>query len=166
MSRWQERFWEPKLAPSALWDELGSVWETTDRQDRSTPDHGLTAFSGGPFVLPEIDDYRRQLNVLYPSRDRPKDDRLVDWPTVPGIRAGYAVPTLGQVTTVQKQLTKPHADRVYFAGEQASPGFYGYMEGALQSGGRAARDVVKREARTRWTVRVPREFGSKTPAQR
>jgi monoamine oxidase len=147
MSRWPERFWEPKLAPSALWDELGSVWETTDRQDRTKPDHGLTVFSGGTYVLPEIDDYRRQLNVLYPSRKRPSDDRLVEWPTVAGIRAGYAVPTLGQVTTVQKRLTKPHADRIYFAGEQASPGFYGYMEGALQSGGRAARDVIKKAAR-------------------
>jgi monoamine oxidase len=151
MSRWPERFWEPTLAPSALWDELGSVWETTDRQDRTRPDHGLTVFSGGTYVRPEIDEYRRQLNVLYPSRERPKDDKLVDWPTVPGIMAGYAVPTVGQVMTVLRRLvTKPHADRVLFAGEQTSAGFYGYMEGALQSGGCAAREVVKREGRRRW----------------
>ena len=35
---------------------------------------------------------------------------------------------------------------LYFAGEQTSPGFFGYMEGALQSGGRAARDILHRVA--------------------
>jgi monoamine oxidase len=152
MSRWPERFWEQqKVAPSALWDQLGSVWETTDRQDRMTPDHGLTVFSGGTYVLPGINAYRRQLGVLYPSRESAKDDRLVNWPDVPGIMAGYAVPTLRQVTSVGRRLAGDHAGRVLFAGEQASPGFYGYMEGALQSGGRAAREVIKRKGRRgRW----------------
>jgi monoamine oxidase len=143
MSRWADRFWEKsKFAPSALWDQLGSVWETTDRQDRSAPGHGLTVFSGGTYVLPRIDDYRRQLGVLYPNATDAEDERLVDWPNVPGILAGYAVPTVGQVTTVSKRLMTPHAGRIFFAGEQTSPGFYGYMEGALQSGGRAAREVI------------------------
>jgi monoamine oxidase len=61
--------------------------------------------------------------------------------------AGYAVPTLRQVTTIGRRLAGDHKGRVLFAGEQASPGFYGYMEGALQSGGRAAREVIKRKGR-------------------
>jgi monoamine oxidase len=31
---------------------------------------------------------------------------------------------------------------LYFAGEQTYLGFFGYMEGALQSGARAARNLV------------------------
>ncbi|HEX5924748.1 MAG TPA: FAD-dependent oxidoreductase, partial [Baekduia sp.] len=43
---------------------------------------------------------------------------------------------------------RPHAQRLYFAGEQTSSGFFGYMEGALQSGARAARDIIGVAARS------------------
>jgi hypothetical protein len=167
MSRWPDEFWKAQgFAPSMLWDELGSVWETTDRQPKDPPrppDFGLTVFSGGTFVLPKIDDYRAKLKVVYPNPGAAKDDTLVDWPKVPGIMAGYAVPTVGQVTTVQKLLSRPHAGRIFFAGEQVSAGFYGYMEGALQSGGRAARDVILRAAKVHPSV-VPGQPPAPTPA--
>ena len=48
------------------------------------------------------------------------------------------MPAPGQVTTIAKNLSSPFAGRLYFAGEQASPGYFGYMEGALTSGVLAA----------------------------
>jgi monoamine oxidase len=36
-------------------------------------------------------------------------------------------------------LTAPYRERLYFAGEHTCPAYYGYMEGALQSGLAAAK---------------------------
>ena len=89
--------------------------------------------------------YPAKVATLYPT-GTPKDDRFIDWPNMPFIETGYAVPGLGQVTTIAPAQILPHKDRLYFAGEQTSTGFFGYMEGALQSGARAARDIVERMA--------------------
>jgi monoamine oxidase len=142
LSRYGSRFWEDPsvmLAPSAKWDELGSVWEGTDNQGAS-PDFCLTVFSGGPLVLP-ASRYPTQLSALYPT-GTPTGSMFVDWPTRPFILTGYGVPGLGEVTRIAPMQLLPHRRRLYFAGEQTSTGFFGYMEGALQSGARAARDIV------------------------
>jgi monoamine oxidase len=60
------------------------------------------------------------------------------------VRTGSAIPAPGQVTTVGRALSGHYGDRLFFAGEQASMGFFGYMEGALQSGARAASRIVER----------------------
>jgi monoamine oxidase len=60
--------------------------------------------------------------------------RFVDWPRNEWIRCGYSAPRPGEVTTVAPLLAKPFAKRLVFAGEHVNPCFFGYMEGALQSG--------------------------------
>jgi monoamine oxidase len=47
------------------------------------------------------------------------------------------------VTTIAQTLAGPFGDRLFFAGGQACPGFFGYMEGALLSGVTAARQIVQ-----------------------
>lgn len=150
LSLYETRSWESAqlippgmsqaLAPTAKWDELGSVWEGTDNQG-TKPEFDLTVFSGGSFVqLPA--QYSKMMSTLYPAA-KAKVTRMVDWTKEPFIETGYAVPGLRQITTVSPNQIVPHMERLYFAGEHTSPGFFGYMEGALQSGARAARDIVK-----------------------
>lgn len=134
-------FWADHLsAPVALWDRIGSVWEGTDRQG-DFPPHGLSVYSGGPHVLSEH-EYQARLCDLYPTY-APTATRFVDWPATPWIGTGYSVPAPGEVTTIGANLATPHAGRLLMAGEQACVGFFGYMEGALQSGARAARAIVE-----------------------
>jgi monoamine oxidase len=143
LSSFPSRFWADQgLAPKASWDQLGSVWESTDQQpaDPDIGDFGLTAYSGGPLVLAE-QDYPGRLGVIYPGF-APTDARFVDWPNTPNILTGNSVPSPGQVTTISPALNAPFDDRLFFAGEQSCVPFFGYMEGALQSGARAARDVI------------------------
>jgi monoamine oxidase len=136
------QFWaDSGLAPSALWDRLGSVWESTDRQP-TQPEFGLSVYSGGSYVSDET-GYRTGLSQIFPGY-APIAERFVDWPNTPGVMTGYSVPSPGQVTTVGQALAEPHG-RLYFAGEQSFVGFFGYMEGALQSGMRAARDIIAAE---------------------
>ena len=135
------QFWvDSQLAPSALWDGLGSVWEGTDAQP-TVPEFGLSVYSGGPHVLGE-GDYPNRLSQIFPDYG-PTAERFVNWPTTPGIMTGYSVPAPGQVTTVGQALAEPHGDRLFFAGEQSFVPFFGYMEGALQSGARCAREIIR-----------------------
>jgi monoamine oxidase len=147
LSRFATRFWEAptlKLAPSAKWDQLGSVWEGTDKQGAS-PDFVLSIFSGGPFVQSQT-AYPSKLAAIYPGASAAAT-LFANWPSEQFIETGYGVPGLGEVMKIGPKQLVPHGDRLYFAGEQTSLGFFGYMEGALQSGTRAARDIVVRWAR-------------------
>jgi hypothetical protein len=71
--------------------------------------------------------------------------------------AGYAGPLKGQVTTIVKNLNGSFQGRIFFAGEQVSPGFFGYMEGALQSGLQAAGRVAVTACRRKAPIRDPAE---------
>jgi monoamine oxidase len=128
------------LAPSATWDQLGAVWENTDNQNRFQPGYGLSVFSGGPYIRDQ-DGYVAGLAALYPGCQA-SWVWYVDWPRMPWTQTGYSVPSPRQVISIGPGLNAPFGGRLYFAGEQTCLGFFGYMEGALQSGARAARDIV------------------------
>jgi monoamine oxidase len=68
----------------------------------------------------------------------------MDWEAYAWTRGGYSCPAPNQVTTVMRALNEPHHGRLYFAGEHASAPFFGFMEGALQSGLLAALRVLER----------------------
>ena len=71
-----------------------------------------------------------------------KDTKLVDWSRQPFIRTGYSSPRVGQVFTIGKELNEPFQGRLFFAGEHTQMDHFGYMEGAIRSGERAARKLV------------------------
>lgn len=137
-------FWDDSgLTPNALVDGIGSVWEGTDSQPVA-PDaeFALSVYSGGTFIR-DRSSYPTQLASIFPGY-APVDERFVDWPNTPGVLTGYSVPAPGEVTTVGQALAEPHG-RMYLAGEQTWMPFFGYMEGALQSGARAAREIIRLE---------------------
>ena len=53
------------------------------------------------------------------------------------------LPGAGRCLPGRPNLSKPFAKRLYFAGEHTCLPFFGYMEGALQSGLRAGEAVLK-----------------------
>jgi len=63
---------------------------------------------------------------------------FANWPAEPFIRTGYSCPAPGQVMTLLLWMQEGIADRIFFAGEHVSPPFFGFMEGALQTGLAAA----------------------------
>jgi monoamine oxidase len=121
--------------------DLGQVWEGTDNQTRM-PEQPLVlnVFAGGRIP----NSFEPGLERLFPgyTKARIKDD-VMDWPNTPFIRCGYASPKKGQICKVGKALNEPFGKRMVFAGEHTSMAFFGYMEGALQSGRNAARRIVK-----------------------
>jgi monoamine oxidase len=61
------------------------------------------------------------------------------WDNDPWTGGAYALPSVGQMTTLCSDIARPEG-HVHFAGEHTS-GLTGWMQGALESGLRAAREV-------------------------
>jgi monoamine oxidase len=59
--------------------------------------------------------------------------------------AGYSSAAPGQITTIGRTLYDG-VGRLHFAGEYTCYKFPGYMEGALRSGVRAARNVIQADS--------------------
>jgi hypothetical protein len=144
ISQVDDRFWIKKgKAPSGMSDQLGQTWEATENQALTSQGIALSAFAGGAFV-PTSDAEKRfsmQLLKLYPGYTA-RATRYVDWRNVTWIETGYSCPKVSQVTTIGKFLSVPYRQRLYFAGEHTCMAYFGYMEGALQSGARVAKAIL------------------------
>lgn len=152
----KERFWiKEGLAPLGGSLEIGQVWEGTDNQTRvAGQDIVLSVFTGSR--TPTVDDYKKGLDRLYPADPSLKNSgylrnlrrsMLVDWSRQPFIRTGYSSPRVGQVFTIGKELNEPFQGRLFFAGEHTQLDHFGYMEGAIRSGERAARLLIDQVCR-------------------
>jgi monoamine oxidase len=146
------RYWVSKgYAPGSNDDRLGQLWESTDNQTGS--DHiGLSVYAGGQYVesIPTNETSRDKyfldgIETLLPGAKDAKISRLdyADWPAEKYIETGFSAPAPGQVIGLQKDMQLPLGGRIFLAGEHMSPPFFGFMEGALQSGIKAAERVAK-----------------------
>jgi monoamine oxidase len=149
-----QRNWIPDgLNPSGMSNRLGLTWETTDNQIGGDK-VGLTVFVGGPLAdqaanAPDKNGYfTERIRQLYPhyeaSSSLPKS--FMDWNQVDLINEGYSCPAPGEVCGAAKKLSEPFGPngRLLFAGEHTCMPFFGFMEGALQSGVRAASALALR----------------------
>jgi monoamine oxidase len=124
-------------------------WDATRMQES---EHGVvTFFTGGPDgrLIGKVDDDLSRaamlevLNRVFPgtrAAARPGEQVTVPWADEPFAKGGYALYGPGQVTAFRGCEGEPEG-RVFFAGEHTSLEAQGYMEGAVRSGVKAARDV-------------------------
>jgi monoamine oxidase len=149
-SNLEDRFWIAEgAAPSGVSSDLGLIWEGTDNQmQTSKSEIVLSVYMGGPvFCGPDRDVgyLKRELRKLYPGYTaslRGKNPRLVSWEKEDFIRTGFSCPQKGFVFQVARKLHEPLNDRIFLAGEHTQLNFFGFMEGALYSGRRAAQSVI------------------------
>ncbi len=158
----KDRFWEqhnPKLSQYALADEpICMTWDGTDNQgpvDATVGGACLVGFSGGSVCRRALDmdaesrerAFSKALEQFFPGyKENVLKTFYMKWPEEPWALTGYSFPAPGQVTTVGPLLAQPHLDgRLHIAGEHACYKFVGYMEGALQSGLRAAKVLATRD---------------------
>ena len=133
------RFWiQQLLAPSGMFDKLGMTWEGTDNQ-ADTAAFDLTVFAGGKAAQDAIDHggtdayFAPLISELYPGFP-PTHGTFENTSGDPTIQTGYSCPGRGQVVGAQQSYVTPYNDRLFVAGEHTSPGWFGFMEGALESG--------------------------------
>lgn len=148
----KDQFWRRGgLAPDLMTDgPVHLTWHTTLNQ--KVAGAGVVAFSGGASAdtcrsWAPAERTERYLAALSPVfrglRSSFERARFMDWPSDPWVKGSYSFPAPGEVTTLGPQLQQPLAKRVFLAGEHTCYAFVGYMEGALQSGARAAKRIVE-----------------------
>jgi monoamine oxidase len=130
-------------------DVFETSWEVTRAQGGAC---GIVnCFSGGSTATRagegEIDERVREalavLDAVLPGVAAHYNGRAIRnaWERYPWTRGSYALFKPGQYSTLNGVLDTPEG-RVHFAGEHTSTNWQGYMNGGVESGQRAAREVA------------------------
>jgi monoamine oxidase len=147
--QFSRRFWRIPGRPRAFGSPLpfGALWEANEEQ-RGTAGI-LTFMSGGSasdatreqFNRDGPDSLARSLEWLGVNRAELVASRQVPWDDDPWARGGYAFFDPQFDPSLRSWLSRP-AGRLFFAGEHTSNQWQGYMNGAIESGRRAAAEVA------------------------
>lgn len=141
-------FWRRAGRPRAISTDtdLGTLWDGNEEQ-RGRP--GILSLLAGGSAADATGRRLREAGVeglvadlawLGARRARLIAHRVVDWTADPWVRGGYAVFDPSYDPAWRPWLARP-AGRVFFAGEHTSGGWQGYLNGAVESGYRAATEI-------------------------
>jgi monoamine oxidase len=151
-----ERWWRnpavklPALSNGSVYTDLTlqCTWESSRGQ---TGESGiLTNFLGGAAAVKRLTDtsfekFREELLLVFPGIGDKFDGKraLMSWPDYKFTRGSYSCPLVGQYTTLLQTAPTPELGGcLLFAGEHTSGDFAGFMNGAVQSGNRAAKEII------------------------
>jgi monoamine oxidase len=150
----RSRFWERSgLNGSARTDQPAEIWDCT--YDLPAERGVLGATAGGAIgdrvgAMNQPDAVQFGLSLVGRTfsdiRSQFEKGTAIRWALEPWSRGAFAVFEPGQMTSIMPTVAQPEG-RLHFAGEHSSP-WTGWMEGALESGERAAREVLAAEAGT------------------
>lgn len=152
MMQFERRVWRELGATGSSYTTdtpLQATWDTSRGQpgvygvltNYTGGSRGLAIGAGTPEerareVLPWLDQVFPGTAAAY----RPGSALRMHWPTYELTRGSYACYRVGQARWAG--LEAEPAGRVHFAGEHTSVAAQGYMEGAAESGARAAREIL------------------------
>jgi monoamine oxidase len=146
--QFSSRFWRGPGGRRAFGSSLpfGAVWEGNEEQrgragilsllaggSASEATQALTAKKGASALIPSLDWLGAQDAELVRSHQ-------VTWETDPWARGGYAFVDPSYDPALRSWLARP-CGRLFFAGEHTSIRWQGYMNGAIESGRRAAAEI-------------------------
>lgn len=153
MMQTSSRPWESAMANGAGFAEGGAqtFWNSARGQDGALGI--LTHFAGGDGGValgdgtPEsqADRVAALIDGIFPGVDAARNGRVLrmHWPSQENFRGSYACYAPGQWEISGNEGTTEADDRLFFAGEHTSIDYQGYMEGAAESGQRAAEDILR-----------------------
>ena len=151
--QFDRRFWRKPKRPLAFGTDLptGAVWDATELQ-RQPP--GILSFLAGGRASAALQDILAREGEAGVIREiawlgKPSTllaSRTVVWDDDPWARGGYAYFDPGFDPLWRAWLARP-AGRILFAGEHTSIKSQGYMNGAIETGLRAAAEVAASKRR-------------------
>lgn len=147
--QFKQRFWYKRQPKSPFrHDDISAVWDLTDAQGGEA---GILCLwiGGKPAAewarVEESERVERCLQAveeIFPgTRQLFVKGHSIAWEEEPFTRSAYSFYSVGSLTRVVPLLAVPEG-RLHFAGEHTSP-FIGYMEGALESGVRVTRELLR-----------------------
>ena len=157
--QFDQRFWKRKSRAAAYGTDAptGAIWDGNEQQRGKAGI--LTLMAGGQAsedsqkILTQegVEGLIRSLAWLKPGGSKLLSSHVVTWEDDPWAQGGYAYFDPAFDPAWRPWLARPHG-RILFAGEHTSSKWQGYMNGAVESGLRAAAEVwalaasVKRHA--------------------
>lgn len=126
---------------------LQCLWETSRGQKGNSGI--LTNYIGGSpakqFTNDRFDKIAEELNKIFPGIKGKADGKraMMNWPEYKWVRGSYVCPLVGQYLTLDAAATPELDGRLIFAGEHTSGDYSGYMNGAVESGNRAAKELLE-----------------------
>jgi monoamine oxidase len=146
------RFWKRAgLTGSARTDQPAEIW---DGAHEVPVDRGILGATAGGAIgrslmdVSPADGLAYGVNLVertFPQiRANFEKGAVRQWALEPWSRGAFAIFRPGQMTAMAPVIAAPEG-RVHFAGEHTST-WTGWMEGALESGERAAREVMSMDA--------------------
>lgn len=151
MIEYRKRFWHDHGWNGCLNTDLPIVF-TWDATSHLEGEHGiLTAYTGGGpgAELTRMSDAERVqtavsvMEKIFPgSSDLIENTQTIAWGNEAFTLGSYMAYAPNEVTAHWRTLFTP-AGRLYFAGEHAAI-YQGFMEGAVESGQRAAKNIIER----------------------
>jgi len=153
MLQTKRRFWQSAgLSGSARTDRATETWDATFDVPAS---RGILGATAGGEADRHVEGMTMETSVAFgvdlvadafPAiRSEFEKGAVYRWSAAPWARGAFALYRPGQMTELLPQLAASE-DGMHFAGEHTSP-WTGWMEGALESGERAAREVLAGERR-------------------
>ncbi|RFC46235.1 MAG: monoamine oxidase [Verrucomicrobia bacterium] len=150
MRGFTRRIWREQGGNGSAFAELPNfqnLWETSRAQEGEAGI--LTNLLGGRrasnFQLRADEGDLRDIETIFPGSAENYDgnNAVMNWPKVPTHESSYSCPLPGQYTWINAAAASAECGgRLLFAGEHTSSDFCGYMNGAVESGLRAAREAV------------------------
>ena len=148
--QFSQRFWRVPGRPSAFGSALpfGAVWDGNEEQRGRAGILSLLAGGGASDAVAD-DPRARTAREALPMRStgsgrsgrRSWRSRQIVWEHDPLARGGYAYFDPAFDPALRAWLARP-AGRMFFAGEHTSIKWQGYMNGAVESGRRAAAEIA------------------------
>jgi monoamine oxidase len=146
--QFEHRFWHQREKLKAFGTDLpiGAVWEGNEEQPGP---HGILSLLAGGSASVEtqrlianggVERLTQQLAWLGAGDMPVLASRVISWEDDPWARGGYAYFDPSYDSAWRLWLSKPHG-RIVFAGEHTSVQWQGYMNGAVESGLRAAQEI-------------------------
>jgi monoamine oxidase len=146
--QFERRFWKKPGRPNAFGSDqaTGTVWDANERQKGR---EGILSFLAGGGASADLQGILRSDGLPGVTRRltwlgtpaRALASKLVIWEDDPWARGGYAYFDPSFNPLWRDWLARP-AGRIAFAGEHTSIRWQGYMNGAVESGQRAADEIV------------------------
>ena len=135
-------------APSAIMSVRRRFWSYTQLDSSGEPAPFVTAYAGTIGAVEALAHSRgaggwiEELAALRPELELNSEAALLStWHDDPWVRGSYSARSLSSPLR-ETELSKPIGP-LYFAGEHTAGNWHGLMEGALRSGERAARQVLR-----------------------
>jgi monoamine oxidase len=142
------RFWEDSgLTGTARTDQPAEMWDCTYDLPATSGILGATvggALGASLSAMPRARAVRAGTDLVaktFPEMGRQlRRTSIYRWAQDPWSRGAFAVFQPGQMSALMPEIARPEG-RLHFAGEHTSS-WMGWMEGALESGERAAQEVL------------------------